>query len=194
VWAPCDGLYSLTNPATLQFMSTVVLDPPPSGFEEILERRRALGQDRRDEMWEGVLHMSPSPSRPHAELVAQLLVLLSPPARVAGLTPSTDFNLGDSKNDYRSPDGGLHRPGTAEIWIPTAALVMEIVSPGDETWEKLLFYAAHNVDEVLIVDPKKRTIDWLALHEGGYRPIEYSGLIYLGPDQLAKQLGWPLRD
>jgi hypothetical protein len=29
--------------------------------------------------------------------------------------------------------------------------VIEIVSPGDESWDKLPFYAAHEVDEALIV-------------------------------------------
>ena len=51
------------------------------------------------------------------------------------------------------PDGGLHRPGAAGVWQATAALVIEIVSPGDDTVEELPFYAAHNVDEVLIIDP-----------------------------------------
>jgi Uma2 family endonuclease len=58
---------------------------------------------------------------------------------------------------------------------PTAALVVEIVSPGDETWEKLPFYAAHHVDEVLIVDPQERSVSWLALERGKYRPIDRSG-------------------
>jgi Uma2 family endonuclease len=37
--------------------------------------------------------------------------------------------------------------------VPTAALVVEIVSPGDESYKKLDFYAAQAVDEVVIVDP-----------------------------------------
>ena len=45
------------------------------------------------------------------------------------------------------------------MWLPTAALVVEVVSPGDETYDKLQFYACHNVDEVLIVDPGKHTIE-----------------------------------
>lgn len=177
-------------------MRTVVLDPPTTpGFEEMLERRRALGQDRHDEVWEGVLHMSPSPSRRHAELVAQLLELFGPLARAAGLTPSANFNLGDHATDFRVPDGGLHRPGAAEVWLPTAALTIEIVSPGDETWQKLPFYAGHDVDEVLIVDPQKRSIDWFALHEGEYRPVDRSGLIDLGVSELSEQLRWaPARD
>ena len=52
-----------------------------------------------------------------------------------------EFNLGESEHDFRVPDGGLHRPGGDEMWHPSAALVVEIVSPDDETWQKLPFYA-----------------------------------------------------
>jgi hypothetical protein len=48
-------------------------------------------------------------------------------------------------------------------WFATAALTVEIVSRGDETLDKLPLYAAHQVDELLIVDPDKRTVDWLAV-------------------------------
>ncbi len=58
---------------------------------------------------------------------------------------------------------------------------MEIVSPKDESWAKLPFYAAHDVDEALIVDPKKRKVHWLGLRGDRYEPIERSGLIELGP-------------
>jgi Uma2 family endonuclease len=87
--------------------------------------------------------------------------------------------------------GALHRPGAAGVWHPTAALVIEIVSPDDESWEKLPFYAAHDVDEVLIVDPEEHAVHWLGLSGGKYRPIERSGLIDLGRDQLAEQIDWP---
>jgi Uma2 family endonuclease len=117
--------------------------------------------------------------------------LLGPLARQAGLAAVVqEFALGDS-NDYRVPDGGLHRAGASGVWHHTAALVIEIVSPGDETWNKLSFYAAHQVDELLIVDPDKRTVTWLALTSRGYEPIDQSRLIGLGPAQLARQLAWP---
>jgi Uma2 family endonuclease len=93
--------------------------------------------------------------------------------------------------DFRVPDGGLHRPGAAGTWQHTAALVMEIVSPGDESWEKLPFYAKHGVDEVLIVDPQERTVSWLGWQAGEDRPLERSGLIDLGPATLADQIEWP---
>jgi Uma2 family endonuclease len=69
--------------------------------------------------------------------------------------------------------------------------VIEIVSPNDETWEKLPFYAAHDVDEVPIVDPQERSVDWLALEAGEYRPVERSGLLDLSAQGLAEQLDWP---
>jgi Uma2 family endonuclease len=102
-----------------------------------------------------------------------------------------EFNLGESEHDYRVPDGGLHRTGGWGTWASTAALVVEIVSPGDETWEKLPFYAGRQVDESLIVDPQKRSVDWLALGRGEYRPIERSRLIDLGPGELSEQVDWP---
>jgi Putative restriction endonuclease len=71
---------------------------------------------------------------------------------------------------------------------------VEIASPGDETQQKLPFYAAHQVDEVLIVDPAERAVHWLALAGGEYRPIERSRLIDLGPSDLAEHIDWSQRE
>jgi Uma2 family endonuclease len=99
-------------------------------------------------------------------------------------------NLGDP-DDYRVPDGGLFASAPDELYCATAALVIEIVSPGDETWDKLPFYAAHQVDELLIVDPQEQRVHWLALTEGQYVAVEHSRLIELGPAELAEQINWP---
>jgi len=173
-------------------MATLVLGSPPPELEALLERRRQAGVDRLDEVWEGVLHLVPAPSFEHARISQQLAVLLDAPARAAGLIPAmSDFNLGESLRDFRVPDGGLHRPGAAGVWLPTAAAVVEILSPEDETRQKLPFFAAHHVDEVLIVDPGARSVTWLGLRGGEYEPLERSGLIDLGPDGLAGQIDWP---
>jgi Uma2 family endonuclease len=172
-------------------MRAVVLDPPTAGLDELLERRRRSGLDRLDEIWEGDLHMVPAPSYGHASVEAQLLEILGPAARGAGLEAIGQSNLGEGEHDFRVPDGALHRPGAAGTWHSTAALVIEIVSPGDESWEKLPFYAAHDVDEVLIVDPQTCVVHWLALDAGEYHPIEQSSLIDLGPQELAKRITWP---
>jgi hypothetical protein len=171
-------------------MPTLVLDPHE--MEALLERRKRSGLYRLDEVWEGVLHMVPAPSFGHASISQQLAELLGPPARAAGLMPAMgEFNLGDSEDDFRVPDGGLHRGHPSGVWLGTAALVVEIVSPGDESWQKLPFYAAHDVDEVLIVDPQERAVHWLALDGGEYREAPRSALIELGPAELAERLAWP---
>lgn len=173
-------------------MTTLVLGTPPPELEALRERRRKAGVDRLDEVWEGVLHMVPGPSHEHAHVSQQLAELLGPLARAAGLRPTmSEFNLGASEHDFRVPDGGLHRPGAAGVWHATAAAVVEILSPGDESREKLPFYAAHDVDEVLLVDPTERTVTWLALHDGEYRHVERSALIDLGAAELAERLDWP---
>ena len=46
-------------------------------------------------------------------------------------------------------------------------LVVEIISPGDESYAKLPFYAAHSVDELVIVEPDERAISWLTLRPSG---------------------------
>jgi Uma2 family endonuclease len=171
-------------------MRTLLPDPPPAEIEAILERRRRAGADRRDEVWEGVLHMAPAPLRRHAELQAQIVRLLGVPADSAGLRTVGAFNLGH-EGDYRVPDAALLEPGPDALYVTTAALVVEILSPGDESWEKLPFYASRQVDELLIVDPQKRSVDWLALAGGEYRPVQRSSLIDLGRAELSDQIDWP---
>ncbi|MDQ6807611.1 MAG: Uma2 family endonuclease, partial [Actinomycetota bacterium] len=144
-----------------------------------------------DEVWQGVLHMNPAPHLRHAQLQAQLLELLGPLARHRDLTAVAEFNLGQSE-DYRVPDGGLVRPGHGRLFNPTAALVLEVLSPGDETPQKLPFYAARQVAELLILDPDQRTIRWLSLGaDGEYHDVEGSALIGLTAGELADQIDWP---
>lgn len=71
------------------------------------------------------------------------------------------------------------------------------MSPRDTTWETLGFYAAHNVDEALTLDPQKRTVHWLALEPEPARlqPQRQQPLLRvvqllagLGPGQLQRQV------
>jgi Uma2 family endonuclease len=77
------------------------------------------------------------------------------------------------------------------VYLPTAALVLEIVSPGDQSWEKLDFYAAHGVEELLIADPQEKTVSWMGLVGGDYNHLKRSRLIELGAAELADQIDWP---
>jgi Uma2 family endonuclease len=186
------GEMPATQRGSLDGVPTLVCDPAPAEFEALLERRRSLGQDVLDEVWEGVYHVNPAPHSRHAAIQQQLAVLLDPLARAAGLLPRVGiFNLGE-EGDYRVPDGGLLRPGADAVYLATAAMVIEIVSPGDKTWEKLGFYAAHGVEELLIVDPQERRVQWLALQpDGESHPVGRSALIALGADELAERIVWP---
>jgi hypothetical protein len=166
-------------------MTTLVLDPLPAELQELLERRRRIGADHHDEMWEGVYHMAPAPNAPHAFVGQELSTLLNAPARASGLYVSLEFNLG-AQDDYRVPDLGVHRERPSGAWVATAALVVEIVSPGDESWKKLPFYAVHDVD-----DPATRKADWLALTDREYRPVEHSELIDLSASDLVERIDWP---
>jgi len=171
-------------------MRTLVLDPPPPQLQELLERRRRTGADRHDEVWEGVYHMIPAPGTAHSFVAQQLAVLLDAPARAAGLVVSVEFNLG-AEGDFRVPDLGVHRERRLGTWMPASAIVVEVLSPQDERWEKLPFYARRGVEEVLIVDPPGRSVTWLALREGEYRPIDRSEIVDLSASQLAGGIDWP---
>lgn len=171
-------------------MRVLTVDPPPAELEALLERRRKAGADIFDEIWDGVLHMAPMAHSRHGAVQAQLLAQLFNGDRAAGLAPGGPVNIGEADN-FRVPDGVLLRPGADAVFLATAALVVEVVSPGDETWGKLSFYAVHDVDELLIADPETRQIDWLGLRDGAYQPIEQSRLIDLGPAKLAGLIDWP---
>lgn len=156
-----------------------------------IERRQWLGIDGRDEVWAGAYRMIPPPSFAHQYVGEQLSVLLAEPARAAGLRPLIrEFGIG-MPDDFRVPDGGLLRGEADGAWQPTAALVLEILSPRDKTWQKLPFYAAHGVQELLIVDPLRRTVQWLVLCDLRYESVQRSGLIDLGAAELAGMIEWP---
>ena len=138
--------------------------------------------------------MKPAPSGRHVVVQQQLAVLLDAAARARSLVPTVgEFNLGEPDN-YRVPDGGLHRAWRDQVFYPSAALVVEIVSPGDDTWAKLPFYAAHHVEELLIVDPVERSVSWLGLVAQRYQPIARSTLIDVGAEDLTRRIDWPQVD
>ena len=89
------------------------------------------------------------------------------------------------------PDAGLHRRRPDAIGSATAALVVEIQSPDDETWGKLGFYAEFGVDDVLIVSGATRQVTWLALRDGRYVETPYSGLLGAQSRDLGAHIDWP---
>lgn len=172
-------------------MRTVVLGPPPAELEALIARRRSLGLDGYDEVWKGEYHMAPMAHPFHGYLQNEVVAFLRPFVQQAGLVSTAAFNLGQP-DDFRVPDGGLHRKIPKTLYVPTAAAVIEIESPHDETWDKLDFYAAHNVGEILVVSYLSRAVTWLGLTAaGGYERMGHSTLLGKGTADLAGQLPWP---
>jgi Uma2 family endonuclease len=169
---------------------TVFLDEPPYDIAAWLERRRALGQDLYDEVWEGEYHVAPAPHRRHGYVGAQLAVLLWPRARQAGLWLNDPLNIGEPDN-YRVPDRAILRDREMSAFLPTAAVVVEVVSPGDESYQKFDFYFARWVEEVLIVDPQRRTVEWYARGADAFTRSGRSTLLDVDEPTLHGEIDWP---
>lgn len=149
--------------------------------EHILEWRRRTGADQWDEMWEGVLHMAPSPNREHQDLEGALEAWLrrywaeSNSRRVYHQINVSE--TGTWPNNYRIPDLVLLTSSTFDIdcneyFDGGPDIVVEIHSPDDEAYEKLPFYAKLGVREVWIIDRDSRLPEIYELHAGRYEACE----------------------
>jgi Uma2 family endonuclease len=172
-------------------MTTIVRGPRPPELEEYLERRRRSGADRLDEVWEGRYVVAPDPHSNHGEVQGQLHAVLRPIARRLGLRAVLTFNLGHP-DDYRIPDAGLV-PGPPGVWHETAVLVVEVLSPDDMTFEKLPFYTARGVQELLVLDWRDRSVRCFALQDG-QAERDRSEVLGVTTAELAAAVEWPPAD
>jgi len=170
-------------------MTTVVLGHEPV-VEAWLEQRRTLGQDGRDEVWDGVYHVAPHEHGRNGAVTMELVVVLREAALAAGLRAGGSFNLG-KKGDFRVPDLGFHRGSPDHLYFATAAVLVEVLSPDDETYAKFSFYAAHGVDELWVVDPLERTVRMWTLVDGAYDEVDASPLLGLTPGGVVAAVDWP---
>ena len=169
-------------------MTTVIRGPRPE-VEAFLERRRLLGQDRLDEVWEGVYVVAPDPTSDHSEIAGLLWAVLRAHAQEHGLRAVATFNLG-AKGDFRVPDAGLLPRSERGVWISTALLVVEVLSPDDATFDKIGFYAAKGVRELLVADPDAHTVRVLDLQAGG-ADVDASAVLGWTRAQLEAAVDWP---
>jgi Uma2 family endonuclease len=116
--------------------------------------------------------------------------LLGPRADAAGLYGSGPLNIG-YPDDYRVPDQAYLRTPGVDMYRPSAALVVEIVSPGDETLRKLDFYHRAGVEELLIVDPEAHTVEWFERAADRFVPTDHSQLLGLSAPELDAAITWP---
>lgn len=134
----------------------LLLEGPES--RALLEERARLGLDRFDELWiddERVIHVVPAPQSRHQLIEAGLLEELRPAARARGLTALNNTGVHPPGGEqYRIPDiavfdvDHLSRRGLEG----NAAAVVEIVSPGDESWAKVPYYLDVGCGEVVLIE------------------------------------------
>ncbi|MCW2607131.1 MAG: hypothetical protein JWO60_1824 [Frankiales bacterium] len=172
-------------------MTTIVRGPRPPELEQLLARRKRSGADRYDEVWEGRYVVAPDPHSRHGAVQIELGALLKPVARRLGVRAALTFHLG-RPDDYRIPDAGL-LPGPHGVWHDTALLVVEVLSPDDATFEKLDFYAAHGVQELLVVDAEQRTVRCFALQDVQVE-VDRSQVLDASTAELVVALDWPPLD
>lgn len=144
--------------------------------QTMLDERRRLGLDVRDEMWDGVLHVVPPPGGPHQGVSSELFLVLGPRAKGCGLAPRMETGLFRAAEDYRVPDQLYCRPELlSDRGAEGADLVVEVRSPGDETYDKLDFYSALGVREVLVVHPADRQVEVYRAVGGRLLPVQAVG-------------------
>ena len=164
-------------------MATLAIDPQLE--QRLLDERHARGADHHDEVWEGTRLMTPMPNNEHQEIVSRLIFVLESVVGVPGLgrvTPGVNL-AGSAENweqDYRCPDAAVFLTDTAaedcgSFWRGAADFVVEIISPGDRSREKLGFYEKIGVRELLLVDRDPWRLELYRLQEGRLVMVGNSG-------------------
>ena len=156
---------------------TVVHDPQV--LEELRAKRKKLGQDRWDEVWDGVERVAPGPGSEHQRFALRLASTLLQVIDRQGLGQVwLQMNVGDpvkGLKDFRIPDiSVVLAEGRAEVRPTYIAggpdLVIEVRSPDDATYDKLSWYAGQGVREALIIDRDSKALDPYRLEAGKLVP------------------------
>jgi len=155
-------------------MATMIID---SSLEESLKaQRQATGADRYDEVWEGTYMMAPMPNDEHQEIVSRIISIFEQIVGWPGLgkvRPGVNVSdrAEDWKDNYRVPDvavflndGSARNHGTH--WQGGPDFVVEVVSPDDQTRQKLPFYEKIAVRELMLVDRDPWSLELFGYRDG----------------------------
>lgn len=157
-------------------------------LREWLDRRRELGQDGFDEIWDGVYHVAPVAHGRQGATDEELTVALHSRARAAGLRGSGPVNVGGPGN-HRAR---VHlRSRKTALWNPTAAIVVEIISPDDESRQEFGFHFDAGVEAMLLVDPRERTVEWFVRGDTAFVATDRSALLDVSTAELIGEIEWP---
>ena len=163
-----------------------------------------LGDEKRYELIEGELYMTPSPNVYHQTVLGRLFVFLTSfiEEKQLGATFCAPLDVVLTPNDVLQPDVLFISKGRMGIITENNIqgapdLVVEILSPGTLERDKIVkkyLYEKHGVKEYWIVDPVGKLVEVLTLKEEGF---EFFGTFFLD-DQLSspllKELKVPLKE
>ena len=148
---------------------------------QVIARRRANGSDRWDEVWDGVYVLQPLPNNEHQAIVTRLCTVLD---TIIGLTGRGQVlpgaNVSNRDDDwtanYRCPDVVVFLTGTAAVnrdthWLGGPDFAIEVVSPDDQTWDKLPFYESVGTRELLIVGREPWSLELYRLVDGRLQSV-----------------------
>ena len=145
-------------------------------IRRVIRRRRRLGLDRKDEVWNGRYIVMPDPDNVHQDLVGALLTVLRIViswAKLGNAYPGGNISNRADKwtSNYRVPDVTVFlNDNPAENrqthWLGGPDLAVEIVSDNDKSRKKLDFYASVGTRELLIIDRDPWLIELFRLTNG----------------------------
>lgn len=148
-----------------------------------LEQYEALPEDKRVEVFDGVVYDMASPSQIHQTILTELLVIIRNYIKSKGGNCSVfpapfDVKLSDKPLTIVQPDimvicdkdklDGKRCNGAPDF-------IIEIVSPGNPTDDyirKLYYYKNYGVREYWIVDPRRKTVT-VNYFEGNIVSVQY---------------------
>lgn len=169
-------------------MPILIIDP--SDQKRLLKRRRLMGGDRQDEVWDGVYIFMPLGDNVHQELATNLAAALKPALVELGQARVfAGCNVSDQpeewKKNYRCPDVAVFLPGNpapdrGSYWFGGPDFAVEIMSPYDRSRKKFAFYARVGVRELMLVDRKPWRLELYRRNEAGWDLVGKSE-----PDQSA---------
>lgn len=145
----------------------------------MIARRRRLGLDKFDEVWNGVYVMAPLANDEHQDVVGGLDALFREviQSRKLGVTRPgvnvSDRRVGWKKN-FRCPDVAVFLKDTNAVncdahWFGGPDFAVEVVSPGENVTKKLGFYAKVVTRELLILNRTPWKLSLYRLTEGELR-------------------------
>jgi hypothetical protein len=175
-------------------MAVMVLDPNVE--ESLLANRRVCDGQQYDEVWEGVYVMAPLPANEHQEFVSELLYILAEAvgrAKLGRVFPGVNLSDragADWTHDFREPDVAVFLSGTKAVncgthWQGAADFLVEIISPGERTREKIPFYSRLGVVELLVIDREPWSLELYRQQHGQLTKIGQS--TPTSPDVLASE-------